>query len=230
MSAVKDFPKALKEFARSLSFQVVLAPALLLGFEQVVHGMALLAVIIAMAVGWFIAWMLIWRRRARARLVYVDASQDDPASLLVLVAGNPRTPEQELRNRDLIEKQLTAWRPSKVVALVSPEAQTASEGCALSGAAILRDAVQEVGATLVERLLEPGQIYEPTVIRDVVAGALHRKGGPDRDAVVDMTGGTALASLGLYEAAGEAGVRVSYVDMDGATRLVLDRASDVASR
>ncbi|MBS1838388.1 MAG: hypothetical protein JST64_11920 [Actinobacteria bacterium] len=230
MSERKQYWTALKEFSGSQSFQIVVVPSVLvlIGlFFGDIQGAPVVAfwVTVCVALAGCALWFAVWKAKkhhaARHRSALADGTEVDRSFSGLVFAPSRLNPGGEERYRDLVIRIADSWKPTKVALVISHAVQESK------GVEIVEKVLAEKRVTIVStvRLLEAGHL-EPTTILKKTKAAIDSLGDP-ADVLVDITAGTSVMSVGLYEAAMETDANVGYIEMveeRKAPRLILESA------
>lgn len=211
-----------RDFRDSLSFQMVVVPSVLaligvgLGDAMDQPGWAAVVTFLAAVIGVFFFFGA-WRRQLRVlqRSTLVDnyAGQRGYAGLVFAPSILRDGDEARARFESQIKRLLDAWHPKTVVLIVSTAAENAG------GVAIIRE-LMGPEISINQMSLPKEQHLRPTAILETARKAIGLLGDP-ADVLVDITAGSSVLSVGLYEAAAESNANVGYLE-EATPRLILE--------
>jgi hypothetical protein len=188
-----------REWSKTASFQIVVVPSLLalvgIVFVDICNKpWVAFGVIILVAV---VATVVFFVRRKRTRYPLVYESPHAPYDGLVFSMSVQKDP---VWFKTLLETQKSSWNPTSVVCLVSEAARAAG------GLSVVEEVFGPVSVHTVSGGLELKPMEMASICKLAIK-ALNSSG----DVLVDVTGGNAVMSIGLYEAAVENEASVGYI-------------------
>lgn len=212
-----------RDFRDSLSFQMVVVPSVLaligVGLGDAMHqpGWAAVVTLLAAVIGVFFffgAWRRQLRVLHRSTLVDNDAGHRQYGGLVFAPSILRDGDEARARYESQIKRLAGAWHPKTVVLIVSTAAEQAG------GVAIIKKLMEPDKISITQMPLPEEQHLRPTAILDTARKAIGLLGDP-ADVLVDITAGSSVLSVGLYEAAAESNANVGYLE-EATPRLILE--------
>lgn len=196
-----------RQFVRTPTFQVVFVPSLL-AIVAIAAPTRWWAVIgsVAVALLAFVIWAVFQRRLARSGPTLAFEVAPEPVDVLIMAASLKGTTKARIQDR--ATKLVGHWQPTKVICLVTSQAsidQTPQW---------IRDAAADVKpkAEFMEAdLIGDQHLDDPIRWTHRAADEVAALGLDEPSIVVDITGATKLASIGMYQYAIEAGARACYL-------------------